>query len=586
MVVDLRFEISDSLGEGGMCSVYLAKDLRLDRLVALKVLRLNLVSDPDAAERLRRESATIGGFDHPNIVKTFAFSTWNNRPYIAMENLKGKSLAVLLKEEGRLTEKRAVPIFLQIADALAYAHQRGVIHRDIKPSNIMLCDNDMVKVVDFGVAKITRASGKQYQTLTTTGTFYGTALYMSPEQCREQEIDARSDLYSLGCLMYEVLDGQVPFDGSNAFAVMSKHSEEEPPVSSHIKQPLANVIGSLLSKDPKDRPQSADELKEYLNAPVMCRRTAQSKRMPVVPPAMSIVWPAAVSVLLVATLVCGLVIKWKSDHRITRNPHTTDASNEIHKARMFRQWDRSADGVYRLEEWLKLHACDDMNVEENIESHAAALSFLAAVRMSDVEATVREKGLTPELKLTLAEEKKQSYKDMSEAERLYRQQKDSLNMGFAQGLNDMGDKCLAIHDDERAWYYYNQLRSYLLRNPEYKKELIATDLRLAGLSQKAGNTLQSIQFFRQAVAVDSAGDLSLMTDEQRYVISEARVGLADAIISSSDQQHMDAAIAEAETLIKDVRPYAHPQERRYLVLNSSLRQLQDQIARHSTAHRY
>ncbi len=264
-VIDGRYEITSFLGKGGMCSVYLANHLVLSRPLALKVLNEQLLVEKSSIERFKREAVAVSALEHPNIVKVYGFGVVQEIPYLAMEYLSGISLADLLKRETRLPLERALPIFDQILDALSHAHQQGLIHRDLKPSNVMLIDGErQVKLVDFGIAKVLPESGKELQKLTQTGAILGTVAYMSPEQCQALPLDARSDIYSMGCLMYEVLDGRVPLDGETPLAIMSKHLLESPAESEFITANARKTILSALEKSPTKRQQSADQLKQEL----------------------------------------------------------------------------------------------------------------------------------------------------------------------------------------------------------------------------------------------------------------------------------------------------------------------------------
>jgi len=264
-VIDERYEILSFLGRGGMANVYLANHLILNRAVALKVLRQNLQEDKLAIERFRREAIALSGLDHPNIIKIFGFGVFENLPYFAMEYFEGMSLEQLLKKELRLPRERALPLFNQMLDALSHAHEHGVIHRDLKPSNVLLTGpaNDELKLVDFGIAKLLNVA--EGQKLTGTGHVLGTAAYMSPEQCQGRALDARSDLYSAACLMFEMLDGRAPFEGETALATMSKHLSDTPRKSEFLNDELGAVIISALAKEPEKRPQSASEFKYVLN---------------------------------------------------------------------------------------------------------------------------------------------------------------------------------------------------------------------------------------------------------------------------------------------------------------------------------
>jgi serine/threonine protein kinase len=269
LIVDERYKIEAFLGAGGMCSVYKAEHLNLQRPVALKFLRADFATT-DAIERFRHETIAVSAMDHPNIVEVYGWGVFQNRPYMAMEFLDGISLSAVLAREpnNRLPEEKALPIFVQICDALIHAHEKGIIHRDLKPSNVMLVENEQkVRLVDFGVAKILPESGKELQKLTQTGSLLGSVPYMSPEQCLCQPLDARSDIYSLGCLMYEVITSEPPFTGSSAYATISHHVHTEVRQNELLKTQIGDVILSCLAKDPQKRPQSATALKDALQNP-------------------------------------------------------------------------------------------------------------------------------------------------------------------------------------------------------------------------------------------------------------------------------------------------------------------------------
>jgi serine/threonine protein kinase len=266
-VIDERYEIIEYLGAGGMCTVYMARQLQLDKTIALKILHPRLLSDDKAIQRFQREAVAVSLLNHPNIVSVLGFGVWNSQPYMAAELIDGISLAELLQRQGHLEKQRALTIFNQILDALNHAHERGIIHRDLKPSNVMLADNDFVKLVDFGIAKVLPESGKEMQKLTQTDAIFGTLLYMSPEQCLGYPVDARADIYAMGCLMYEVLTGVPPLQAETAFALVHKQLTEQPADAELLDRELAPVIMQCLEKDPNKRPQSAASLKDLLACP-------------------------------------------------------------------------------------------------------------------------------------------------------------------------------------------------------------------------------------------------------------------------------------------------------------------------------
>jgi serine/threonine-protein kinase len=263
-----KYIVESYLGTGGMCEVYKAHHLELMSPVALKMLRPVFSKDSKSSDRFHREALALNKLDHENIVKMYGFgyftSRFQSRPYMALEFVEGISLCEFLKRrEGKtLPRDIAAPIFFKICDALAHAHSRGVIHRDLKPSNIMIGHGNVVKLIDFGIAKVTES--EEVQRLTHAGETVGSIVYMSPEQCTGSDLDLRSDIYSLGCLMYEVMTGQPPLTGRTPYATMHKHLFQDPEVKPVLDNEFGSVIMRTLSKDPDCRPQSASDLKRAL----------------------------------------------------------------------------------------------------------------------------------------------------------------------------------------------------------------------------------------------------------------------------------------------------------------------------------
>src|SRR5881397_3809129 len=221
-VVDGRYLIRGRIGSGGMADVYLADDSHLGREVALKVLHRRFARDQQFVERFRREASAAASLQHPNVVGVFDRGEVDDTYYIVMENLPGRTLRQLLDEEAPLTQERVIHFGVQILQAAAFAHRRGVVHRDFKPHNVIVAPDDSLKVTDFGIA---RAGASE---MTETGSIMGTAQYLSPEQAQGQPVDARSDLYSIGVMLYEMLTGRVPFTGDSAVSIALKHVSDIP----------------------------------------------------------------------------------------------------------------------------------------------------------------------------------------------------------------------------------------------------------------------------------------------------------------------------------------------------------------------
>jgi len=255
-VVDQRYSIISRIGSGGMADVYCAQDLQLGRKVALKLLYRRFAQDEEFVERFKREASSAAGLQHPHVVGVYDRGEWDGTYYIAMEYLEGRSLKQVLQEEGPLPPGRAIDVVLQILQAARFAHGRGIIHRDIKPHNVILDDEGRAKVTDFGIA---RAGASD---MTETGSIMGTAQYLSPEQAQGHAVGARSDLYAIGIVLYELLAGRVPFDGDSPVTIALKQVSELPvPPSAYnpgIPPELDAVVLHALEKDPDRRFADAD----------------------------------------------------------------------------------------------------------------------------------------------------------------------------------------------------------------------------------------------------------------------------------------------------------------------------------------
>lgn len=262
------------LGEGGMGAVYLAENVAINQRIAIKVLHPESAANDEMVQRFNREADAIARLSHPNTIRVFIFGkTPDPLIYLAMEFVDGRPLRDVLHEHGAFDELRAINVLRQALHALSEAHELGIVHRDLKPDNIMLTRfrgvDDFVKVLDFGIAKIKEQDGQDQRKLTQAGIVYGTPEYLSPEQARGKDIDHRADLYALGIILYEMLTGVVPFNGSTSLAILSGHVYQEPPDPSSVsKAPIADAMKDVLfkaiAKKPEDRYQSAMEFLEAL----------------------------------------------------------------------------------------------------------------------------------------------------------------------------------------------------------------------------------------------------------------------------------------------------------------------------------
>ena len=249
-----EYEILAELGRGGMALVYRARDLQLEREVAVKVLPFTFAFDADFVERFQREARLSAQLEHPNIIPIYRVGQSGRVIYFVMKYLRGGSLSAILAERRRLAPGEIRRVLIEAGSALGYAARRGIVHRDIKPDNIMFDEFGQSVLTDFGIAKAASA-----QRLTGTGMSIGTPHYMSPEQARAQNTDGRSDIYSLGVVAYQCLAGQVPYDGEDSFSIGYKHITEPLPVPSFVsadERRLFEVVRRMLAKDPAERFQS------------------------------------------------------------------------------------------------------------------------------------------------------------------------------------------------------------------------------------------------------------------------------------------------------------------------------------------
>ena len=313
-----RYEIEELVGHGGMSSVYKAHDSLLERYVALKVLHEQYSGDDDFVERFKREARSVAQLQHPNIVTVIDRGEEDGRQYIVFEYIDGENLKERVLRAGRLDVREALEIALEVARGLAFAHENGLVHRDVKPQNVLLNGDGRAKVTDFGIARTLDVDG-----MTQTGTVLGTSNYIAPEQASGQRVDAHSDVYSLGAVLYELLAGDVPFPGENFVAVAMKHMHEPAPnlleVRKDVPLRVAAAVDRALEKDPEQRFPTMDAFAAELEACLaeLDRGDAGDATM-VIPAAQRAAkqqkhvsrWPlvvGALGLLAVAAIVVGLL---------------------------------------------------------------------------------------------------------------------------------------------------------------------------------------------------------------------------------------------------------------------------------------
>jgi serine/threonine-protein kinase len=284
-VIADRYRVVELIGRGGMGAVYRAEHIHIKKSFAFKVLHPELTHQQEAVRRFEREAIAAARIDHPNVATAIDFG---NLPtgefYLVLDYVQGKSLRELLNQEGPLSEARTVRISRQIASALGAAHAANIVHRDLKPDNVMLVESnaepDFVKVLDFGIAKVRTENAPNEPALTRFGTVFGTPEYMSPEQALGQSVDRRSDLYSLGIMMYEMLSQSTPFADEQIVTVLSRQMTEAPKPLPSVSPELSAIIMRLLAKLPDERPASAEQLIEEFDRLPLARLTDAAQGIP------------------------------------------------------------------------------------------------------------------------------------------------------------------------------------------------------------------------------------------------------------------------------------------------------------------
>ena len=322
-LIDDRYRVIKRLGSGGMADVYCAEDQQLGRRVALKILHRRFAEDEQFVERFRREASSAAGLSHPNIVAIFDRGEWDGTYYIAMEFVEGRTLKEIIREKGPAPPEAAADLTLQILRAARYAHRHGVVHRDIKPHNVLIDQDGRARVADFGIARAGTSD------ITETGSVMGTAQYLSPEQAQGRPVDARSDLYSIGIVLYELLTGQVPFDAESPVTV-ALMQVSEPPLPPRelipaIPPGLESVVLRALEKDPDRRYENADSFIEALER----ARSAPHEVPPALPPMEEVLeeeedssrrwWLWLLILLALAAIAFGLYLVLKPEQLIVPN---------------------------------------------------------------------------------------------------------------------------------------------------------------------------------------------------------------------------------------------------------------------------
>ena len=329
-----NYEILSILGQGGMGVVYKARHALMDRVVAIKMLQAQLITDSMSVKRFQQESKAASRINHPNVITVYDFGiSPTGQPYIVMDCLTGVPLADIIKTDGQVSVERTIKVMVQACDALDHAHRQGVIHRDLKPSNIVLInfdnEKDFVKVVDFGVAKL--MNGTESQRLTQVGEVCGSPVYMSPEQCKGMELDARSDIYSMGIVLFESLTGHLPILGKTMVDTMSRHISAPPAKFNEVRpdlyipERLETVVLRALAKDPADRQQSMAELMQEIDmaiprpgrSQVLRTQPPPSEKRPAKKQSFSKKTPVRIAATVAIIGICGLAFAGWTKHLIS-----------------------------------------------------------------------------------------------------------------------------------------------------------------------------------------------------------------------------------------------------------------------------
>ena len=324
VVLNGRYELQRRVGRGGMAEVFLARDRLLDRPVAIKILFPEFATDPSFVARFRREAQSAANLNHPNIVGVYDWGKERGTYYIVMEYIDGRSVSDILRADGPIEAKRAAGIAAEVAAALGAAHAKGVVHRDVKPGNVLITEGGEVKVADFGIARALTHSSEE--NLTQTGSVMGTATYFSPEQAQGLPVDPRSDLYSLGVVLFEMATGRPPFTADSPVAIAYKHVQEPAPSLRErvpeVPEGYAAITAKALTKDVEQRYQDAKELRADLlrfrdGRPVRAERPPWSVRRPwsVHPPRPPRPCPDRPPRLSPTTTTCSSTRRWRRGAR-------------------------------------------------------------------------------------------------------------------------------------------------------------------------------------------------------------------------------------------------------------------------------
>jgi len=545
-----KYQITSILGEGGMSIVYKARHKYMERVVAVKVLHKHLIADAVALQRFQQESQAASSLSHPNIVTVYDFGIEEGQAFFVMDCLEGPTLQDVLEKQERIAPPEAVSILVQLCDGLEHAHRKGIVHRDLKPSNLVLMPQEngsqLLKIVDFGIAKLMPSEdGKTRQSLTQTGEVFGSPLFMSPEQCMGRAPDLRSDIYSVGCLMYEALSGVPPLMGDTSFETMTKHVNEMPLTFKqanpdlNVPPALEAVVFRCLQKDPEDRYQSAAEIINDLPATerpairnITIHPLAQMKPAVKKP---AFVFPTTIVLALTITAVSSYYLFfWKgplSDngtpyHKFRWNVYMTLADTAA-KA------DHNQDAAKYLLEAEK----ETKYISDRQEKYLKTLSQQAEIfgRLADTEKV-------EQITSNIADVKKE--RALADFDRLLKildsaKTASAMNKNMNDAVvnyNNVRELAATLHE----YGMFSQEEDILLAATEvYKRALPPNDTQLGDVDSALGRCYESQQ------KMDLAGECFRAANEiyQKAAPNSVKAtrGLLELGIFEKDQSHWDTA---------------------------------------------
>ncbi|CAN5442455.1 hypothetical protein BH10CYA1_BH10CYA1_44150 [soil metagenome] len=545
-----KYQITSILGEGGMSVVYKARHNYMERVVAVKVLHKHLIADAVALQRFQQESQAASSLSHPNIVTVYDFGIEEGQAFFVMDCLEGPTLQDVLEKQERIAPQEAISILVQLCDGLEHAHRKGIVHRDLKPSNLVLMPQEngsqLLKIVDFGIAKLMPSEdGETRQALTQTGEVFGSPLFMSPEQCMGRGPDLRSDIYSVGCLMYEALSGVPPLMGDTSFETMTKHVNEMPitfkQVNSELNIPpgLEAVVFRCLQKDPEDRYQSASEIINDLPAterPAIRNITIhpQAQMKPAVKKP-TFVFPTTVVLALTITAVSSYYLFfWKGP--------LSDNGTPYHKFR-WNVYMTLADTAAKADHNQEAAKClleaekETKFISDRQEKYLKTLSQQAEIfgRLADTE---KVDAVTQKI----AEVKKE--RALSDFDRLLKildsaKTASAMNKNMNDAvvnLNNVKELSATLHE----YGMFSQEEDILLAASEvYKRALPPNDAQLGDIDSALGRCYESQQ------KMDSAGECYRNANQIYKKAAPNSVkstrGLLELGIFEKDQSHWDTS---------------------------------------------